>query len=88
MGGQTLYDLKINVYTKDNKLIEEKTQKIGLRTIELSTKEDEIGKDFCFYINGRRIFARGANWIPADSFINNVSDENSTTCSTKPKRAT
>ena len=75
MGGQTLYDLKINVYTKDNKLIEEKTQKIGLRTIELSTKEDEIGKDFCFYINGRRIFARGANWIPADSFINNVSDE-------------
>ncbi|MDE7337398.1 MAG: glycoside hydrolase family 2 protein, partial [Clostridia bacterium] len=75
MGGQTLYDLKISVYTKDNELIEEKTQKIGLRTIELKTDEDEIGKDFCFYINGKRIFARGANWIPADSFINNVSDE-------------
>ncbi|MDE5616158.1 MAG: hypothetical protein K2I78_00025 [Clostridia bacterium] len=75
MGGQTLYDLKISVYTKDNELIAEKTQKIGLRTIELKTDEDEIGKDFCFYINGKRIFARGANWIPADSFINNVSDE-------------
>ena len=74
MGEQTLYDLKIEVYVGE-KLVCEKTQKIGLRTIVLNTDEDEIGKNFCFYINGRRIFARGANWIPADSFINNVSDE-------------
>ena len=46
-----------------------------MRKIELNTDNDAIGKNFCFYLNGRRIFARGANWIPADSFINNVSDE-------------
>ncbi|MDE5549705.1 MAG: hypothetical protein K2J13_05590, partial [Clostridia bacterium] len=74
MGEQTLYDLKIEVYC-DDKLICEKSQKIGLREIILDNKDDEIGKNFCFYINGKRIFARGANWIPADSFINAVSDE-------------
>ncbi|MDE6614489.1 MAG: hypothetical protein K2K24_03165, partial [Clostridia bacterium] len=74
MGEQTLYDLKIEVYC-ENKLICEKSQKIGLREIILDNKDDEIGKNFCFYINGKRIFARGANWIPADSFINAVSDE-------------
>ena len=74
MGEQPLYDLKIEVYS-DKKLICEKSQKIGLREIILDNKDDEIGKNFCFYINGKRIFARGANWIPADSFINAVSDE-------------
>ena len=43
--------------------------------ITLDNNTDEIGRNFCFYINGRKIFARGANWIPADSFINNVSNE-------------
>lgn len=74
LGGQTLYDLKTEVI-KDGAAVAEKTQKIGLRKIELNTDNDAIGKNFCFYLNGRRIFARGANWIPADSFINNVSDE-------------
>lgn len=74
MGAQTLYDLKIEVFDGE-KTICEKTQKVGLRTITLDSNPDEIGRNFCFSVNGKEIFARGANWIPADSFINNVSDE-------------
>lgn len=74
MGEQPLYDLDVEVY-QDDKLLAQKSQKIGLRTIILDNKPDEIGRNFCFYINGKKIFARGANWVPADSFINNVSDE-------------
>ncbi len=74
MGEQPLYDLNVNVY-QGGKLVANKSQKIGLRTITLDKELDEIGRNFCFYINGKKIFARGANWIPADSFINNVSDE-------------
>lgn len=74
MGAQTLYDLKIEVFDGE-KTICEKTQKVGLRTITLDSGLDEIGRNFCFSVNGKEIFARGANWIPADSFINNVSDE-------------
>lgn len=74
MGEQPLYDLDIKAY-KDGKIVSEKHQKIGLRTITLDNKPDEIGRNFCFYVNGKKIFARGANWVPADSFINNVSEE-------------
>lgn len=43
------------------------TRRIGLRTVELVTDQDEVGARFAFRVNGREIFMRGANWIPADA---------------------
>ena len=51
-------------------------RKIGLRTIELVTEPDaepfarlgRQGTNMCFRVNGRKVFARGSNWIPADAF--------------------
>ncbi|MDE6188965.1 MAG: hypothetical protein K2G37_01595 [Clostridia bacterium] len=74
MGRQPLYGLDVKVF-KGDKIIAQKSQRIGLRAITLDKELDDIGRNFCFYINGKKLFARGANWIPADSFINNVSDE-------------
>lgn len=74
MGEQNLYDLEI-IVSQGNKVVDTKSMKIGLRTIKLDTKEDRYGKNFCFYLNGKKIFARGANWVPADSFITNVSTQ-------------
>lgn len=42
---------------------------IGLRTIRFVRESDEIGRAFEFEVNGRRLWIRGANWIPNDSFI-------------------
>ncbi|MDR3186265.1 MAG: hypothetical protein LBU04_05610 [Christensenellaceae bacterium] len=66
---QPLYSLKITA-GKSTKLIE-----IGIRSLILSTEKDQFGEDFCFIVNGCRIFAKGANWIPADSFPARVSNE-------------
>lgn len=44
------------------------TNRIGLRTIRLLRERDEAGRCFEFEVNGRRLWARGANWIPDDSF--------------------
>lgn len=74
MGEQALYDLEI-IVSQGNKVVDTRSMKIGLRTIKLDTKEDMYGKNFCFYLNGKKIFARGANWVPADSFITNVSTQ-------------
>ena len=49
--------------------------RIGLRTIVLDRSRDKYGYNFRFLLNGVPIFAKGANWIPADSFINRVTDE-------------
>ena len=62
-GEQVLYELKVGTPT------ESVTRGIGLRTVELLTDPDEAGSRFAFRINGREIFCRGANWIPADALF-------------------
>ncbi|MEZ5163504.1 MAG: hypothetical protein R2688_07080 [Fimbriimonadaceae bacterium] len=44
-------------------------RKIGLRTVELSREPDEQGTTFEFVVNGKPIWAKGANWIPRDVFL-------------------
>lgn len=56
-------------------ILDENIKFVGLRTIKLNTSFDKFGKNFQFIINGEPIFAKGANWIPADSFINRVTDK-------------
>ena len=40
----------------------------GLRTVELVQKKDSIGQSFQFVVNGKPLFMRGADWIPASSY--------------------
>lgn len=55
--------------------VDEKVRKFGLREIALIQEYDAWGKSFLFSINGVRFFAKGANWIPADTFPSAISDE-------------
>ncbi len=67
LGDQPLYDIQVKAQSYLAKDVA--NTKIGLRTIELSTKEDSIGSEFVFYVNGEPIFVKGVNYIPSDSFI-------------------
>ena len=43
----------------------------GIRTVELqrtSLTDEEGHGEFCFLVNGKRIFIRGTNWVPADAY--------------------
>ncbi|ASA25906.1 beta-mannosidase [Paenibacillus donghaensis] len=47
----------------------------GLREIKLIRKPDDRGASFHFELNGVPVFAKGANHIPNDSFITEVTEE-------------
>jgi len=71
LGEQPLYDLAVEILENENAAtpLDHWERKIGLRTIRLDTGPDRWGKNFCFYINDVPIFAKGADWIPSDSFV-------------------
>ncbi len=54
--------------------LDRRGNQLGLRTIELRQKPDRWGRSFEFIVNGVPIFAKGSNWIPADSFPTRISD--------------
>ncbi len=66
-GDQALSELVVE--TPEEKL----TKLIGFRKLELVTDPDEVGARFAFRVNGREIFCKGANWIPADALFSRTS---------------
>ena len=73
LGAQPLYDVQVNLL-QDDTLLDRRIFKVGLRTLELRQEPDAFGTSFTFVVNGVPIFAKGANWIPADSFPTRISD--------------
>lgn len=55
------FDLKL---LKDDKVVDSRVQKYGLRSIEIIQEDQEDGRSYVFAVNGKRIFVRGANWVP------------------------
>ncbi|MBL9050978.1 MAG: glycoside hydrolase family 2 protein [Tabrizicola sp.] len=47
-------------------------KRIGLRDMKLVSEPDVAGRSFGVRVNGRAVFAKGANWIPADALFGRI----------------
>ncbi|SFD37888.1 beta-mannosidase [Bacillus sp. OV194] len=74
LGEQPLYKFTASLI-KNGKTVAEKSVKTGLRSMKLVREKDESGASFYIELNGVPVFAKGANHIPNDSFVTEVSYE-------------
>ncbi len=69
-GEQNLYDVEVKLYRK-GELCDTYKTRIGIRLIELvhtSTVDENGNGKFEFWINHKRVFIMGTNWVPLDAF--------------------
>ena len=75
-GDQPLYEVLVELVC-GGVVIDRKVKRIGLRTLTVSTQKDadKKGSEFCFVINGVKIFSMGANYIPMDNLLSRVTGQ-------------
>ena len=74
IGEPYLYDFAFTIY-KDNKELDNYSTRYGIRKIELFQEPVEESESFIISVNEKKVFCKGANWVPADSIPANVSEE-------------
>ena len=73
-GEQPLYQVEVELLQGDRALDSWK-RRIGLRTMRMHREKDAWGEQFCHEINGVKIFAMGADYIPEDNILARVTPE-------------
>ncbi len=74
LGGQPLYDVAVELHDTQGVVLDTVTKRVGLRTLKLQRKKDRWGESFRFAVNGVSFFAKGADWIPADTFATRLTE--------------
>ncbi len=87
LGAQPLYSCAFTLKTPDGTELDSASTRFGIRTIVIDQSADPeprihqpggqavFGRHFVFVINGRPVFCRGANWVPADPFPARIAPE-------------
>lgn len=70
---QPLYTVELSLVSAEETV--SATLRTGIRTIKLDRSRLDDGTDFKFILNGKGMFMKGANWIPADAMPDRITRE-------------
>ena len=74
-GEQPLYRAEVTLLDAEGGELDVWSRCIGLRTMTMNTDKDEWGECFAHEVNGVKIFAMGADYIPEDNILSRVTPE-------------
>lgn len=74
LGEAHLYPFTATI-AMDSQTADSQTTNLGLRSLRVVYEKDADGHAFYFELNGHKLFAKGANYIPQDNFLPRVTDE-------------
>lgn len=74
-GAQPLYRAEVTLLDENGIVLDVWSRRIGLRTMTVNTQTDEWGECFAHEVNGVKIFAMGADYIPEDNILSRVTKE-------------
>lgn len=74
-GKQPLYRAQVKLLDESGNVLDVWSRRIGLRTMTVNTQADEWGECFAHEVNGVKIFAMGADYIPEDNILSRVTRE-------------
>ena len=73
MGAQPLYTVTARLTDGKGRTVDAASRRIGLRTIDVRPPKDDVAMHLA--VNGTPVFAKGADWIPADNMPTRVTPE-------------
>lgn len=74
-GKQPLYTVEVILEDEEGNQLDFYVRRIGLRTMTVNQDKDEWGECFAHEVNGVKIFAMGADYIPEDNLLSRVTKE-------------
>ncbi len=74
-GEQPLYSAVFTLTDGNGGVIDERQVQFGIRTVRLIQSRDTEGESFILEVNGRKVFCKGADWIPSDNFLPRVGEQ-------------
>lgn len=73
MGDQPLYTVTVQLLDGDGKAVDSVARRVGLRAVEVVPPSGDVALHL--RVNGLPVFAKGADWIPADNMPTRVTPE-------------
>lgn len=74
-GEQPLYRAEVTLVGEDGEVLDCWSCRIGLRTMTINRDKDQWGECFAHEVNGVKIFAMGADYIPEDNILSRTAPE-------------